>query len=247
MLITSRKNPLIQWALSLHDKKVRDSEKLFFTEGKKLYDEGIGSGFLPEKVFVLENHHNIEGKEIYEVTREVYDKISDEKAPEGIFAVWKKPEFKEKKKSSIVLLEELQDPGNMGTVMRTAVAFGVSEIVSVRGADPFSPKSVRSTMGAIFKIGVVPFDDIEEAVEYAKAKTTNVIATTLHPDSISVYEADSAYATIMIGNEGRGLSDRAIALADSKVIIPIENTESLNASVAASIFMYDSMTKRNKK
>ena len=153
MVITSRKNPLIQWAFSLREKKVRDAENLFFTEGFKLYEEGTALGFIPEKVFVTDSKRDIKAKEVFEVTKEVYDKITDEKAPEGIFAVWQKPEFKDKKKSSIILLEEVQDPGNMGTIMRTAVAFGVREIISVKGADPFSPKSEPLNPYCLINVG----------------------------------------------------------------------------------------------
>lgn len=245
MIITSRKNSLIQWAHSLHDKKARDEQGVFFTEGKKLYDEGILSGRIPEKAFVLKEYADIQAGEVWEVTSEVYEKITDEKAPEGIFAVWRKPEFeKNREKSSVILLEELQDPGNMGTILRTAVAFGVREVVTVNSADPFSPKAVRSSMGAVFKIPVLSFDSIDKAVEYSRKITNSVIAATLHTDSLDISAADTSYSTVMIGNEGRGLSNRAISLADSKVIIPMENTESLNASIAAAVFMYDSMLKR---
>ncbi|MBQ7898163.1 MAG: RNA methyltransferase [Clostridia bacterium] len=245
MIITSRKNPTIQWAYSLRDKKARDTEGVFFTEGKKLYDEGIMSGRVPVTAFVLKEYCNIKAGEVYEVSPEVYDKITDEKSPEGIFAVWKKPDFiGERKKSSVILLEELQDPGNMGTILRTAAAFGVREAVLVNCVDPYSPKAVRSSMGAVFKIPTTHFDSIDKAVEYSRKITDSVIATALHTDSNDISLTDTAYATIMIGNEGKGLSDRAVSLADSKAIIPMENTESLNASVAATIFMYDSMTKR---
>lgn len=245
MIITSRKNPIVQWAYSLRDKKVRDNEGVFFTEGKKLYDEGIMSGRLPLKAFVLKEHGDVKAEELFEVSDEVYQKITDEKSPEGIFAVWKKPDFEgERRRSSVILLEELQDPGNMGTILRTAVAFGVREVVLVNCVDPYSPKAVRSSMGAVFKIPTTNFDTVEEAVRYSRGFTDSVIATALHTDSKDISLTDTAYATIMIGNEGRGLSDKAVSLADVKAVIPMENTESLNASVAATVFMYDSMTKR---
>ncbi len=245
MIITSRKNPMVQWAYSLRDKRVRDSEGVFFTEGKKLYDEGIMSGRVPVTAFVLKEYCEVKAEELYEVSPEVYDKITDEKSPEGIFAVWKKPEFDDnRKRSSVILLEELQDPGNMGTILRTATAFGVREVLLVNCVDPYSPKAVRSSMGAVFKIPVTHFDSIDEAVDYSRKITDSVIATALHTDSKDISDTDTAYATIMIGNEGRGLSERAVSLADVKAIIPMENTESLNASVAATVFMYDSMIKR---
>lgn len=248
--ITSRKNGEVLFALSLHEKRSRDAEGLFFTEGKKLYDEGILSGNIPEKVFVtnafLSKYGEARGEKIFLVTPDVYSKITDEKAPEGIFAVFKKPKFESPQKAPIIILEDIQDPGNVGTILRTAVAFGVGEIVTVGSADVYSPKAVRSTMGAVFKIPVTAFSDIESAVCYARGKTDKVIAAALSKDSVLIDETDTSYAAVMIGNEGRGLSEKALSLADEKVIIPMINTESLNASVAASVFMYDSMMKRKK-
>lgn len=249
--ITSRKNSSILWALSLHDKKARDNEGVFFTEGKKLYLEGIERGLLPEKVFVtkeaLDLLKDVSGKEIFLVTNEVYNKITDEKSPEGIFAVFKKPVFELKKeKSALLLLEGIQDPGNLGTLLRTAVAFGMGEVILVNCADVFSPKTVRSAMGAVFKISTKNFSSIDQAVFYAREKSDSIIATALHTESLDIRDVDTSYSTVMIGSEGRGLSDRAIELADKKVIIPITDTESLNAGVAGAIFMYDSMVKRKK-
>lgn len=248
--ITSRKNAAVLAALALHDKRTRDAEELFFTEGRKLYLEGVSMGFVPEKVFVtgtfIERYPDVEARETFLVTDEVYRKITDEKAPEGIFAVFKKPVFEKKDKAPTVILEDIQDPGNVGTVLRTAVAFGIGEVITTGCADAFSPKTVRSTMGAVFKIPVTAFENIDEAVAYAREKSDKIIAATLSHDSITIENADTAFAAVMIGNEGRGLSERAVSLADERVIIPMSNTESLNASVAASIFMYDSMVKRKK-
>lgn len=249
--ITSRKNKLVLHALSLHDKKARDSEGLFFTEGGKLFGEAKGVGMTPVRVFVTEGFlsrdPDFDESCAILVTDEVYSKITDEKAPEGIFAIFEKSGVKAKEeRSSLLILEGIQDPGNVGTLLRCAVAFGVGEVLTVGCADIYSPKCVRSTMGAIFKMPCKSFEDIDGAVEYARERTDRVIATALHEDSISLDDAKTEYAAIMIGSEGRGLSPRAIELADEKVIIPIENIESLNASVAGAICMYDSMQKRKK-
>lgn len=251
--ITSRKNTTVLHALSLHQKKSRDSEGLFFTEGNKLFSEAVSVGRMPVRIFVtdafLSAHPDVTllDAEVIRVTDEVYSKITDESAPEGIFAIFEKGEVKGKdEKSSILLLEGVQDPGNMGTLIRCASAFGAGEVLTVSSADLYNPKTVRSTMGAIFKIPCKAFDTVDGAVEYAREKTDTVLATALHSDSIALGEADTAFATIMIGSEGRGLSERAIELADKTVIIPIENIESLNASVAGAICMYDSMMKRKK-
>ena len=249
--ITSRKNKAVLDVVDLHSKKGRDEQGLFFTEGAKLFEEATSAGRVPIRVFVtqrfLDSHGDI-GSEVIRVTDEVYDKMTDEGAPEGILAVFEKqvPSVVAKD-SCILLLEGIQDPGNLGTLLRCAVAFGVSEVLTVGCADLYGPKTVRSTMGAIFKIPCRAFDTIDSAVSYAREHCDTVIATALHADSVSLEEVDTSRAVIMIGSEGRGLSERAIELSDKRVIIPIENIESLNASVAGAICMYDSMQKRKRK
>lgn len=252
--ITSRKNKAVLDVVSLHSKKGRDDAGLFFTEGAKLLDEAVSAGRTPVRVFVTEDfltsHPDVVkiGSEVIKVTREVYDKMTDENSPEGILAVFEKriPETV-KNDSCILLLEGIQDPGNLGTLLRCAVAFGVMETVTVGCADLYSPKTVRSTMGAVFKMPCRAFEDIDGAVSYARQYCNTVIATALHADSVSLEKVDTSRAVIMIGSEGRGLSHRAIELSDKRVIIPIENIESLNASVAGAICMYDSMQKRKSR
>lgn len=251
--ITSRKNPLVLHAVSLRQKKCRDAEGLFFTEGTKIFTEALSAGFLPERIFLTEAFRTrakelvLDPEKCIIVTPEVYEKISDEASPEGIFAIFRKRKLEASdKKHSVLLTEGVQDPGNLGTLIRCAVAFGMGEVLTVRSADPFGPKAVRATMGAIFKIPVTEFSSIDEAVAYARGVSSSVIASTLSPDSITIGGASTSLATIMIGSEGQGLSERAIELSDERVIIPIENIESLNASVAGAIFMYDSMCKRRK-
>lgn len=252
--ITSRKNKAVLDVVDLHSKRGRDAQGLFFTEGSKLFEEAISAGRVPVRVFVtagfLASHGDIAdiGSEVIIVTDEVYDKMTDEGAPEGILAVFEKREPDAVSEDScILLLEGIQDPGNLGTLLRCAVAFGVSRVLTVGCADTYSPKTVRSTMGAVFKMPCRAFDTIDSAVSFARERCDTVIATALHSDSVSLEEADTSHAVIMIGSEGRGLSERAIELSDTRVIIPIENIESLNASVAGAICMYDSMQKRKKK
>ena len=252
--ITSRKNKLVLLAASLKDKKIRDAEGLFFTEGKKIFSEAREAKRMPEKVFVTDLFLSqnpdwleiLSNLETYEVTEDVYLKITDEKSPEGIFAIFKKEEVKgDSAPSATILLEGIQDPGNLGTLLRSAVAFGVRALVTVNSADVYNPKTVRSTMGAIFKIPVYNFENIDSAITFAREISQNIVASTLSEDSVPLNEVDTSFSCIMIGSEGRGLTKRAIELSDKKVIIPIQNIESLNASVAGAIMMYDSMTKRN--
>ncbi len=250
--ITSRKNKAVLDALSLHEKKSRDSSGLFFTEGRKLLGEALSAGQIPVRIFVtdrfLSSHSSaLPDTQVIKVTQEVYDKITDESAPEGIFAVFEKKPVDVRNENCILLLEGIQDPGNMGTLIRCAAAFGVRQVLTVDCADIYSPKTVRATMGAVFKVPCRAFSDIDSAIAYARPITEGIIATALHPDSVGIDTVDTSRCTIMIGSEGRGLSNRAIELSDKKVIIPIESIESLNASVAGAICMYDSMMKRRNK
>lgn len=255
--ITSRKNEAVMTAASLKKNKGRNEENAFFTEGLKLFEEAVGAGFVPRAVFVTEEFLRSRGGEKfkrlntsqknYEITRQVYEKISDEDAFEGIFAVFDKFEIAPSKNSISLILENIQDPGNLGTILRSAAALGAREVVGVGCADVFSPKTVRSTMGAIFRMPYKNFDNIENAVEYISKTHGKIYAATLTPCAVDVMSVDTSHAAVMIGNEGHGLSDKAISLSQKQIIIPIEAVESLNASAAATVILYDSFLKRGKK
>ena len=247
--ITSRKNKAVLDTVALHTKKGRDEAGLFFTEGAKLLGEAASAGRTPVRIFVTERFLSEHGGllpdcDTVKVTDEVYGKMTDENAPEGVLAIFEKKEIIPVKDSSVLLLEGIQDPGNLGTLIRCATAFGVREVLTVGCADLYSPKTVRATMGAIFRMPCRAFASTEDAIAYGRRSCKTVLATALHTDSITLEEADTSRAVIMIGSEGRGLSERAIELSDKRVIIPIEGIESLNASVAGAICMYDSMMKR---
>ena len=256
-IITSRKNRKIIDAHALADKKTRDKTGLFAVEGIKLLNELISENVKLCEVYYTKGaysrfHESIDIAQklcpVFEVTDEVYEKLSFEKTPEGVFAVFEKASLPvSDKKSAVLILEGIQDPGNMGTLLRCAVAFGIKCVIAVSCTDPYNPKTVRASMGAVFKMPCISFGNIDSAVEYARELCDLVVATALHTDSVSIEEVDTSHAAIMIGSEGRGLSERAIELADKKVIIPIENIESLNASVAGAICMYTAMMKRKNK
>lgn len=255
--ITSRKNEAVMTAAALKKSKGRNEQNAFFTEGMKLFCEALSAGFTPREVFVTEQFLNSGAGErfiklntsprTYETTREAYEKISDEDAFEGVFAVFDKFEICPVKNSISLILENIQDPGNVGTILRSAAALGAREVVGVECADLFSPKAVRSTMGAIFRMPYKSVDTIEEAVEYVSKTHKNIYAATLTPDAVDVMRVDTSSACVMIGNEGHGLSDKAISLSKKQIIIPIEAVESLNASAAAAVILYDSFLKRGEK
>ena len=146
-------------------------------------------------------------------------------------------------KEQVLLLDGLQDPGNLGTILRTAEAFALGAVVLCEGcADPFSPKVVRSTMGAVFRLPCVQLP-LKEALDLLKTAGLPVYATALHEDSVPLSAVSLSRAAVIIGSEGRGVSDPALCLSNKRVIIPMRGrAESLNAGVAAAIVIYE-MTK----
>lgn len=242
--ITSRQNPALKRAASLSGTKGRDAENAFFTEGVKLWREASSAGFIPREVWVSDSYRGEipEAEAVYSVPDDVYAKISEQSAPEGLLCVFDKFNVEPTKDSCTLILEEMQDPGNLGTVLRSAAAFGCREVVGVRSCDLFSPKTVRASMGAVFKVPYKAFNTLDEALSYIGEK--QIYAAALSDTATEIDKLDLSRACIMIGNEGHGLSDEALEKSDRQIIIPIENIESLNASTAASVILYKAMTDR---
>ncbi len=245
--ITSRKNDTVKRVASLSTSKGREETGCFFTEGIKLYREAVSAGFVPTEAFVADSFSSpdeIKAETLYSVTDEVYEKMSGQSAPEGLLCVFKKFTLTPERDSCVLLLEEMQDPGNLGTVLRSAAAFGCRQVIGVSSSDVWSPKTVRATMGAIFRMPYVSFDSIDTALESVSGM--KIYAAALTSDAQDVADFDTSRACIMIGNEGHGLSEKALEKSHARIIIPISNVESLNASTAASVILYDAMRKRGK-
>ncbi len=184
------------------------------------------------------------------ITSSQMEKISDTKTPQGILCVLKQPNYNIEQillnkdrpagRRLIVILEDIQDPGNLGTIMRSAEGAGAMAVIMSRGCvDIFNPKTIRSTMGSIYRVPFVIADDLKDTVRTLKDEGFKVYAAHLKGERYynEISYEDTAF---LIGNEGNGLSDETAALADEYLKIPMEGElESLNASVAASILMYD--------
>lgn len=259
--ITSRKNPKIIHACSLSDKKSRDAEGLFAFEGEKLFLEALCEGVEITEIFITEKcaetflkavlEAQKKGASVYLVSDEVYDKLTYEKASQGIFAVARKkelPTVADFSDGGFVVLESVRDPSNVGAILRTAVALGNSRILlSSDCADVYSYKTLRASMGAVFKAQLCISDDIKESVSILK-KSGKVYAAALTESAkviseVCFEERDS----IVIGNEGHGISEEILSACDGAVIIPMQcGTESLNASVAAAIFIWEKARKSGK-
>lgn len=253
--ITSRKNEKIIWASKLSDKKTRDKEGVFFTEGIKLLDEAAESGFEIDKLFftqkalsLYEDSLSKTGcKDCFLVSDEVYEKLSDESSPQGVFAVIKKKKFSPLSKESLkdggfVILEDIQNPQNLGAIFRCVFSLGSSKIIMTKNcADIYNPKTLRSAMGSVFKAESYVADDIGGLIESLKHVGNRVFCTHLHSQSLVLGTFDFKKSdSIVIGNEGHGVSDDTVKKCTSSVIIPmVENAESLNAATASSIIIWE--------
>lgn len=267
-IITSRNNPVIKQVASLSEKKWRDRFGLFIAEGEKLTFEALKSNLPVTQILISESKSeimndleaiiggniNYQNCEVIRVTDSVFEKISTEKAPQGVISVIKHLDFF--RKIDIIYKEgfflsstrralalcSVRDPGNLGSVIRSAVAFGVEHIVlSSDCADIYNPKTVRSAMGSLFKVDVTVISDMKKFVQATIESGRRIYAAELRDGAVPVSSVDLRLSDIfMIGNEGHGIPIDLSKLCTGSVYIPITSkTESLNASVAAAIFMWE--------
>ena len=243
-MITSRKNEKISYIKKLFDKKFRKAENKYIVEGLKMVKEAVCFGMSIESIVGIAemlSEIKAEGIEIIEVSRDVYQFLSDEMTPQGILAVIKTPDTTPKKpEGSCILLDRVRDPGNLGTIMRTAAACGIKDLYLYDTAGPFNPKTVRSSMSGIFieNIYIGELNEllsvIDKPIVVADADGENVFFSTTCGDFC-----------LVIGNEANGVSDKLMNIADKKVSIPMQNgIESLNAGISAGILMYILCEKR---
>lgn len=252
MIITSTSNEQIKNIIQLKEKsKVRKQKKQYVVEGVKMFSEVPKEnlkGVYVSESFLKENKGKLQEADFQVVSDSVFKKISDTVTPQGVLAVVAQSaktldellNNRKKNKSCIVVLDRLQDPGNLGTIIRTAEGAGVSGIVmSSDCADIYNPKVIRSTMGSVFRVPFVVVEDLPEAVEQMKACGITTYAAHLQGEDYNkgVFGKDIA---LLIGNEARGLSEEISDKADQFIRIPMEGkVESLNAAVAAAILMYE--------
>ena len=238
MLITSINNQTIKELDKLKQKKYRDLEQKFLIEGEHLVEEAEKSGVL-EKIILLENSEYPSKLEKIYVSKNVMKKLSSLDTPPNIIGVCKMLSKKELGKK-VLLLDDIQDPGNLGTIIRSSVAFNVDSIVmSLNTVDLYNPKVIRSTQGMIFKINLIK-DDLERVIEKLKNENIPIYTTNVNGgENIKNINSTDSYGLIM-GNEGNGVKDEISAWADRKIYIPMNSkVESLNVSVAASILLYE--------
>ena len=245
--ISSLKNPRVQAWRSLKERKGRRELGCFLVEGRKMVAEALASGFPVEAVLVDEarlGEFDLSG-DVFALPEHVLAAVCDTKTPQGIAAVVRMTE-PGTTGAYLVALDGVQDPGNVGTIIRTADAAGFDGVLmSTQCADPFSPKVLRATMGSVFRMNVRVTDDLPGALDALKAQGYAVISSQLDGEPFGPVARDmKAPFALVIGSEGNGVSEPVRQIATNRVALPMRGgAESLNAAVAAGIMMYGLMPK----
>ena len=246
-VITSRSNPLVAYVRKLNGRRsFRRSENAFAAEGPKLLSEALRWGAEVETVLcapgvLLPELPN--RTRVAELPEQLLAFVADTETPQGIVFVCRgkplaMPERLEGRRW--LVLDGVQDPGNVGTVWRTADAFGADGLILCNNcADPWNPKTVRSTMGAVFRLSVYE-GTLENTAERFAAASIPLYAAALGEDTRDIRDVTLDKAAVIIGSEGRGVSEEALALCQKTVKIPMRaRCESLNAAVAASVVLWE--------
>lgn len=257
-MITSSSNTQIKELLVLLKKsRERKEKKAFVIEGRKMFDEICQERSRVIKAFFSESYWKEQYASggvpdvPYEIVSDtVFDAVAETVTPQGVLAIVRMPEYSLERMlaaaGTLVLLENLRDPGNLGTIIRTAEAAGVSGVILSReSVDIYNPKVIRSTMGAVYRVPFLYAEDFMAMLHQLREEKVTLLAAHLKGEK-SFDKADySGKVGILIGNEANGLSDAAADLANEKVRIPMAGSvESLNAAVAAALLMYEAFRKQ---
>ena len=253
-VISSKDNELVKHIKKLKDKKYRDENNEYIIEGVKLIEEAVKENAKIKKVIICEDTTRtyeiptnimlgIAKYECVYVTDKIFSFITQVTNPQGIMAIVEKNTKGQEidyTQDIIIALDDVQDPGNLGTILRTVDSIGLNQIIVSKGTvDAFNSKVVRSTMGAIFRINIIEVENLQEAIKTMRKHHFKLLVTSLQTTK-SIYDIDFTKKIIVIGNEANGVSKEIQDMADEKAKIPmLGKAESLNASVAAGIVMYE--------
>lgn len=258
-MITSTSNPQIKRLLQLQNKsKARNEEKVFVVEGLRMYSEVPEKDV--EKVYISESLYNRKKQDLklekfpYEILSDnVFKHVSDTKTPQGILCIIRQKKYEleelfQTENPHFIVLDNLQDPGNLGTIIRTAEAAGVTAVLMSRDTvDIYNPKTIRSTMGSIYRMPFLYVEDLVELLKCFREKGIHSYAAHLEGKQSYDKEDYSRGTAILIGNEGNGLREEVAQNADIYVQIPMcGKVESLNAAIAASVLMFEVSRQRRK-
>ncbi len=268
-MITSLKNTKIRQVIALQKKRERDKTGLFMVEGPKIIDE-IPESWTVKKFFIQQSFyekeenqswlsrriHSLTPTPFYSIVEDsVFEKMSDTETPQGILAVVEQKQydlnildkvFDVSESPFWLLIEEVQDPGNLGTLIRTADAAGACGVILSKGTvDLYSPKVIRSTMGSIFHLPILTRADLFQAIQRLQKQGIKVLAAHLE-GTCSPYEINLEQGIgILVGNEGNGLTEKVVKMANYRIKLPmLGKAESLNAAVAGSILLYEVVRQR---
>lgn len=254
-MISSNSNSKIKNIVLLKNSaRARKKQNCFLVEGPRMFFEiprdRLLEVYMTEE-FASKYEDRLEGYARELISDSVCRHLSDTKTPQGVIALVKKNEstleelLRREENPCLFLLENLQDPGNMGTILRTAEGAGVTGIIMTRDSvDPYNPKVIRSTMGAVFRVPFVVVESLPQVFPLLREQGVTTYAA--HLDGSAFYRQDYRKGTaFLIGNEGNGLTEETAAAADVKIRIPMKGkVESLNASIAATVLMYEALRQR---
>lgn len=242
MLITSMDNERVKQYIKLKEKKYRDQTDLFIVEGSHLVLEAYKKNLIKELILEMDEVFPIPVDNIIYLPKEIIKKISSVETPQMVMALCTKQKEQEDLGEKILLVDDVQDPGNLGTIIRSAVAFGVTTVVlSPNTVDLYNPKTIRSTQGMFFHINVLR-RDLNEVIKTIKEKNIPLYGSLVEhgtsPKTLTQKEKKS-YA-LVVGNEGNGVHREISLLCDKNLYIEMTSTvESLNVGVATSILLYE--------
>ena len=263
--ISSVANKLIKEIASLKQRKYRDRQGLFLAEGVRLVEECANAGWPVKMCIYTEDVARRERAQavierlsaadcrMVVVSEDIYNKISDTEQPQGIMVILKKRQFSIEqmllstdKLPLLVVLDGIQDPGNVGTIIRTADAAGSAGVIALKGsADIYAGKTVRATMGSLFHLPVMEGLSAVGLLQNLKQANIKLLATCLQQSDVYYQANFNCPVAIILGNEGQGISPELINAADACLNIPlIGHAESLNVSVAAGVILYEAVRQR---
>ena len=231
--LTSRKNPKVIEAFSYK----KNAGDYFLVEGFHTVMMAL-EGRLAVSVFALKEIET-KGVPLYLVTSEIIEKLSSTRNPEGIVALCKKKTIGKLSSNRVLMLDQVQDPGNIGTLLRTALAFGYNDVILTKGScDPYNAKALLASQGAIFQLNIFMDQDGENVLKTLKENGYYVVGTSLRRAvSLTDFAMPDSKICVLLGNEGQGVSDVLLDNTDINIKIPIANIESLNVGVAGGILM----------
>ncbi len=260
--ISSKDNSHVKYLRSLTEPKYRKKEQVFLIEGVKVVEEALRDDLGVRKVIAtptLTQHHGkgilklaeSKGIEVLWISERLLDALAESKTPQPVMAVTAMPRHSEAsliadEAGLIVIAHQLQDPGNLGTIVRTAEAAGASGIaLAAHTVDPFNAKTIRASMGSVLRVPLVAVEDLPAFIGRCKEKGFQTAATVLTGDR-TLYDLDLTKPTaVFFGQEGAGLPQDIIDDIDINVRIPMAGTiESLNVAVSAAVFLYEALRQR---